>query len=131
MIHRLAINLKSIRKERWRMSQDRFAQLFDSSRSKINSYENGGVEPSIAFILRLQQLTKIAAFDLFYGTLNIDQIPPFPLEVGQFYVEDIEKRENEKSDLEKLLAYQKQTHELLLKLDQKIQSIQDQVLEKN
>jgi len=117
MTHRLALNLKSIRKDRWRMSQDRFAQLFDSSRSKINSYENGGVEPSIAFILKLQELTNITVRDLFYNTVEIDEVPPFPLEKGQSFVRDSESQSEDISKMEQILQLQKQTLDILNKLD--------------
>ena len=123
MKHRLAINLKSIRKERWRMSQDRFAEFFDSSRSKINSYENGGVEPSIAFILRLEVLTSIPAMDLFYGSLNMEQIPPFPLEKGQSFVADSIKSHEEIIEYKELVQFHRMTHKTLQKLEEKIESI--------
>ncbi len=123
MIKRLADNLKAVRKTRWRMSQDRFAQLLDSTRSKINSYENGGVEPSIAFILKLQQLTNVSAQQLFYGHLVLEQIPPFPLEQGQTYVDDTNAIVVNESELAEVLAAQKNTQENLARIENKLGEI--------
>ncbi|MEM1322852.1 MAG: helix-turn-helix transcriptional regulator [Bacteroidota bacterium] len=80
-MNNLAVNLKLIRKKRWNMSQERFAELLNSSRSKINSYENGGIEPSIEFMIRLQGLTGISIRDIFYSSIPLEDIPQAPLEV--------------------------------------------------
>ena len=83
MMNRLSENLKLIRKQRWNLSQDRFAEYLDSSRSKINSYENAGVEPSIEFMLRLQSLTGFTIRELYSKTLEIESIPFQPLHPDQ------------------------------------------------
>lgn len=79
-MNRLAENIKLIRKQKWKLSQDRFAVLLNSSRSKINSYENSGVEPSISFMVKLQQLTGISVAEIYGTPIPIDSIPPEPLE---------------------------------------------------
>ncbi len=79
MNNRLAENIKLIRKQKWKLSQDRFASLLDSSRSKINSYENSGVEPSIAFMVKLQGLTGISVSKIFTAPIPIDSIPLEPI----------------------------------------------------
>ncbi len=79
MNNRLAENIKLIRKQKWKLSQDRFASLLDSSRSKINSYENSGVEPSIAFMVKLQRLTGIPVARIFTDPIPIDSIPLEPI----------------------------------------------------
>ncbi len=88
---RLPENLKLIRKKRWRMSQDKFADLMDSSRSKINSYENGGVEPSIAFMVKLQIFSGISIKDIFIGELDFNKIPPLPLSKENEHTEKVEE----------------------------------------
>ncbi|MFK8102256.1 MAG: helix-turn-helix transcriptional regulator [Saprospiraceae bacterium] len=88
---RLPENLKLIRKKRWRMSQDKFADLMGSSRSKINSYENGGVEPSIAFMVKLQVFSGISIKDIFIGELEFNKIPPLPLSEENNSLEKVEE----------------------------------------
>jgi len=126
-MHRLSINLNLIRKQRWRMSQDRFAQLLNSTRSKINSYENGGVEPSIAFILSLEKLTNISVHDLFYGVLKEEQIPPFPLEEGQTFSFEKTLQNNKESELSELIKVQRSTQEMLITINDKINEIRNAI----
>ena len=124
-MQRLPINLKLIRKQRWRMSQDRFAQLLNSTRSKINSYENGGVEPSIAFIIGLEKLTKISVNELFYGVLKEEEIPPFPLEEGQTFLVDSTEQKRTEAELSELIDLQKSTQEMIRQIDEKITGIRN------
>lgn len=121
---RLARNLKLIRKERWRISQDKFSQLMSSTRSKINSYENGGVEPSIAFILRLQAYTQLSVKELFYDLLAEDQIPPLPLEAGEFFVAEPESECYEKAEIESVLKNQTKIMDRLKEMSTRIAGIE-------
>lgn len=76
--NQLSSNLRLIRKKRWKLTQDQFADLMASTRSRINSYENGGIEPSIEFMILLQNFTSINIEDIYYLPLSLDDIPPLP-----------------------------------------------------
>jgi len=129
-MNRLALNLKLIRKERWRISQDRFGHLMDSTRSKINSYENGGVEPSIAFILKLQSYTKLSVKEIFYDELSPEQIPPYPLEEGQYFTGEPIPKPIEKSEIQSLLKSHSAIEELLNEMHMRIKAIENTVRSK-
>ncbi len=122
---RLPENLKLIRKQRWKMSQDKFAELIDSSRSKINSYENGGVEPSIDFMIQLEILTGINIKDLFSGELQLAKIPILPLSEEQGEVETFEE---ELPDYDQtfvdLKSYHTQITKRFQRLEKRIQSLE-------
>lgn len=131
-MNRLAKNLKLIRKEKWRLSQDRFSTIMDSTRSKINSYENGGVEPSIAFVIKLQAYTNLSVQEIFYTELTYDQIPPYPLEGGQANKEAFGSNESasDLTDLEKLLKIQKGVQQQLSDLQEHVLNILDLIKNK-
>lgn len=74
----LGENIKTIRK-RWSMNRDEFGELMDSTGPRISQYEIKNNEPKIPFIIRLQQLTNVNTYDLYYSILPIEDIPPKPL----------------------------------------------------
>lgn len=101
-MNRLAENIKLIRKQKWKLSQDRFAALLGSSRSKINSYENSGVEPSISFMVKLQQLCGIPVANIYKFTINLDKLPPEPMNDGP--LTNIEQLDHHPIDPRKMLS---------------------------
>ncbi len=128
-ISRLAKNLKLIRKVRWRLSQDGFSELMDSTRSKINSYENGGVEPSIAFVLKLQSYTKLSVKEIFYEELLKEQVPPEPLAEDHYYVGEPIPEPPQKVDLDLLLSNQNAIKEALEDIRTRIVGIENNLKE--
>lgn len=74
----LAANIKKIRR-RWKLDQQEFADLLDSKRGRISQYEIGNNNPSIEFMITLQNYTNINIADLAYKTLTPYDIPESPL----------------------------------------------------
>lgn len=74
----LGKNIKIIRKK-WRLNRDEFGELLDSTGPRVSQYEIDNNEPKIVFIIRLQQLTNINTYDLYYSDLNQSDIPTEPL----------------------------------------------------
>ena len=118
---RLSENLKLIRKKRWNISQDSFAKLMNSTRSKINSYENGGVEPSIAFMIQLQAYTNINVKDIFTSILVLEKIPQVPLS-GE--AKELTKMEDEESNYEQTF---KDLNKFGYKLSKQFKSLEQRI----
>ena len=72
-------NLKTVRKK-WKVQQDEFGEMMEVNRGNISSYETNDSQPKILFLLKLQGMTGINIWDLYYREINKDELPEYPIE---------------------------------------------------
>ncbi len=123
-MNNLAVNLKLIRKKRWNISQERFAELLNSSRSKINSYENGGIEPSIEFMIRLQGLTGISIRDIFYSSIPLEDIPQAPLDIPDKDIVNEDLINYEIENITELIDYDQKIKKRFRNIEERISDLE-------
>ena len=128
----LAANLKLIRKKRWRLSQERFAELLNSSRSKINSYENGGIEPSIEFMLLLQSFSGLSIRDLVHNEVLLENVPevPFDLLNKDVFLEDKAKYDSGE-EISELITYDQKIKERFKYLEERLSGLEEIIKDKD
>lgn len=73
----LGQNIRKIRKH-WKLGQGDFGAIFDTTRPTLSSYENNNSKPDIFFLVKLQQLSHINAYDLVYNDILENNISPAP-----------------------------------------------------
>jgi transcriptional regulator with XRE-family HTH domain len=77
-MRQLGNNLKTLRKV-WHLSQDEFGRMFGLNRGNINSYEGDKNDPSMDFLLQLEEISGIM-LSRFYKTQILEsEVPPKPL----------------------------------------------------
>lgn len=73
----LGSNIKAIR-NKWRMSQEEFGDIFSIKKGAIHTYEKGDSEPRISFILKLYELTGIPFHVMCGRVVEEEDIPDSP-----------------------------------------------------
>jgi len=65
----LGENIRKIRKK-WGLGQGELGKMFDVTRASLSGYENNNNKPDIYFLVKLQQLSHVNAYDIVYTEID-------------------------------------------------------------
>ena len=132
-MQRIIANLKLIRRERWNMSQEKFAQLMQSTRSKINSYENGTAKPGTKFLIQLRKYSGISVTDICESELKLEDVAKIPLSKENRKVTPIiyENQPNYDLALNDLNSYHNRMSNRIKTLEERVKTLEHSAPEEN
>jgi transcriptional regulator with XRE-family HTH domain len=112
-MRQLGNNLKTLRKV-WHLSQDEFGRMFGLNRGNINSYESDKNDPSMDFLLQLEEISGIMLSKFYKTQILESEVPLKPLSNGTGH--KFAEMMHAKGDMQGAIIKQASTSELYERL---------------